>query len=73
MIIINKKDKIKFDWLNMIDFQLVGFALIEIKETSEEKYISWIKDDPNDYLYKYFHIAALRIILKYNILSMRMS
>lgn len=61
---------IEFDQLNMINFWLVRFALVETEETFEEKYIGQIKDDPHDYLYKYLCIAALIIILKYSMLSM---
>lgn len=40
MIIINMKDKIEFNWLNIINFRLIRFAFIKTEETFEEKYIS---------------------------------
>lgn len=39
MITMNEKDRIEFDWLNVINFWLIKFALVETVETSEEKYI----------------------------------
>lgn len=40
MIIINGKNEIEFNWLNVIDFWLIGFVLVETKKTFEEKYIN---------------------------------
>ncbi len=71
MIIMNGKDGIEFDQFNVIDFWLIGFASVETKETPTEKYSGWIKNNPHDYLYKHLWTAALTIILKYSMLSMR--
>lgn len=70
MITMNGKDGIEFDWLNIINFWLVEFALVKTEETPKEKYIGWIKDDSDDYLYKHLYTVAFTIILKYNMLSM---
>lgn len=51
---------------------MVGFASMMIEDIPEEKYIGWIKDNPDDYLYKYLHTAILIMILKYCMLSMEM-
>lgn len=62
------KKEIAFNCINIIDFWIVDFTLIMIKDTSEEKYISWIKHNFNDYLYKHLHTTTFMMILKYCIL-----
>lgn len=72
MITMNEKNEIIFDQLNVINFWLIEFTSIETKKTLKEKYISWIRNDLDDNLYKHFYTTALTIILKYCILSIRM-
>lgn len=48
MVKFNKKKKITFDCVNVLDFWLVGFALIDNKKILKDKYISWIKENPKD-------------------------
>lgn len=69
MIKINKKDKIGFNWLNIIDFWIIGFALIEINKTLEDKYIDWIKNNHHNYFYKHLRTITPIMILKYNRMS----
>lgn len=68
----DKKEEITFNYINIYDFQLVRFALVEIKETFKDKYIGWVKKDFKDYLYNYLHVTTSSIILKYSIIKMGM-
>lgn len=73
MIRMNEKYEIEFNQLNGINFWLIRFILIKTKEIFKEKYFGWIKDDLNNYLYKYSCTCTLIIILKYNILNIKIS
>lgn len=72
MIKMDGKKGIIFDYINVIDFWIISFASVVIKDTPEEKYMRWIKDDPNDYLYKYLYTTTLKMIIKNCILSIEM-
>lgn len=66
-----EKKEIAFHYLNIIDFKIVTFALIIIKNTLKEKYISLMKNDSKNRLYEYLQIIFLLMILKYYIFSMK--
>lgn len=68
-----RKKEIIFDQVNIIDFLLIGFTLIKFKDILEDKFVSWIKDNLKEYLYKYLHNTTFIIILKYNIIKIGMS
>lgn len=61
-----------FDRVNVIDFWLVGLASVVTEATPEDKYVGWIRDDPDNAIYTRLRTAALMLILKYSMLSMGM-
>lgn len=48
------------------------FASVETEETPEKKYVGWIKEGPEDYLYNHLRVAAFSMILKYSMMKMGM-
>lgn len=60
-----------FDYVNILKFWLIRFAMVEAQKTLNNKLVGWIKNDLEDYLYKFLYIAALTIIIKYNMIKMR--
>lgn len=72
MIIFEKKDKITFDWIDVLNFWLIEFALIETNKTPKDELVGWVKNDLEKYLYKYLCIAILIIVTKYSIMKIRM-
>lgn len=73
MVKFDEKEEIIFDCVNVLEFWLVRFALVETKETTKDKYVGWVKEDPKYYLYNYCYIAILSMILKYSMIKMVMS
>lgn len=69
MVKLDKKKKITFDCINIFYFWLIGFALVKTKKTLKDKYISWIKKNPKNYLYDHFYVIAFSIILKYSMIK----
>ena len=73
MLIFEKKGPITFDRVNIINFWLIRFILMKTKDTPNAKFVSWIRDDLEKYLYKYLLISAIKMIFKYNMIKMKMS
>ena len=72
MVKFDGKEGITFNRVNVLDFWLVGFASVETEETPKDKYVGWVKEDPEDYLYNHLRVAALSMILKDSMMKMGM-
>ena len=72
MLTFEGKEGITFDWVNIIDFWLVEFTLVKTKDTFEDKFVGWMKDDLKKYLYKHLCIITFTIIFKYSMIKIEM-
>lgn len=73
MVKFDKKEVITFDYINVLDFGLIEFILIETEETLKDKYVGQIKKDFKNYLYNHLYIFALSMILKYSMVKIDIS
>lgn len=68
----DEKEEIIFDYVNVLDFWLIKFGLVKTKEIFKNKYIDWIKENFNNYLYNYLCVATFFMILKYYMMKISM-
>ncbi len=64
---------LSFERTNVIDFWLVGFAVMETQDTPSENFVGWLKNDEDGSWYQHLCSSALMLILKYLMLLMGMS
>lgn len=60
---------LSFERTNIMDFWLVGFAIVETGDTSSKNFVGWLKNDKNGSWYQHLCSATLMPILKYSMLS----
>lgn len=69
MIKFDRKEGIIFDCVNVLNFWLIKFALVETEEIPKDKYVGLVKKNPKNSLYNHLSVAALSMILKYSIMK----
>lgn len=60
---------LSFTYINIIDFWLIRFITIKIKDTKDEKLVRWLKNDKDESWYQYLCFMTFILILKYLMLQ----
>lgn len=69
MLLTGELAGLRFKYANIINFQIIRFAIIETKNTLLENIVGWVKTDKDNSWYTHLCIIALILKLQYIILS----